>query len=106
MTGSPYTGPEYAMLHLASMLRSTRVNVRSPMTSNLPFPVLRRLGLERQQGVIGRVRNVAGRQVTLRTESVPPVLIRWIDTKIEGRVVQVVCVQLHLPGHASDTSVH
>jgi hypothetical protein len=31
---------------------------------------------------------------------------RSIDTKVEDRLFRVVCVQLHFPGHASDTSVY
>jgi hypothetical protein len=52
------------------------------------------LGLERQQCAVARVRNVASRQVALRSERVRPVLIRRIDSQIEDRLVQIVIVDL------------
>ena len=77
-----------------------------PDNLQLPIPHAENaLGVERQQGAIGRVRNVTIWQSALRTECVPPLLIRRLNTEIEDRVAQIACVNLHVPGHTHHACV-
>ena len=62
------------------------------------------LGLEGQQSIIARIRNVSDRQMTFTSERAAPVFIRGKDTEIHDGVVQV-CAQAHFQGRASDPGV-